>query len=168
MIDDSELDSLPVVITHDCDLLNSKEEFIEVIVGKKNRKTEFRRQIRKNPRCLHLRFTSSADEKPVYLELRFSNRESVSKDYFFSCDKLQHLTGEPMLMKLFGSKAVPDALTLGNWLRRVGDSRRCDLPSFSETERNAPQSRWHAKSHVLSHEFLFQIQPVNDLTLLPK
>ncbi len=41
-------------------------------------------------------------------------------------DDVRHLKCEPALMKLFGFKRVPDAHTLGNWLRRIGDSRRCD------------------------------------------
>lgn len=89
LINVSESDSLPVVITHDCDLLHQEEELIEVIVGKEIDKPNSAYKYAKNPRCLHLKFTSPADEKPVYLELRFSNRKSVSKDDFSTLRQYQ-------------------------------------------------------------------------------
>ena len=82
LINVSESDSLPVVITHDCDLLHPNEENVEVIIGKKVVKPKSMYAYAKHPRCLHLQFTSSVNQNPVYLELRFSNRKLVSKDDF--------------------------------------------------------------------------------------
>ncbi len=91
LIDDSELDSAPVIITHDCDLLHSKEEFVEIIIGEKIVKPEFIYENAKNPRCLHLRFTTSLSREPVFLELRFSNRKTVSKENFSSLPQKQSI-----------------------------------------------------------------------------
>ena len=84
LIDYAESDRIPVAITHDCDLIHSKEEFVEIIIGEKIVKPEFIYEDAKNPRCLHLRFTASVSQDSVYLELRFSNRKTVSKDSFYT------------------------------------------------------------------------------------
>ena len=65
LINVSESDSLPVVITHDCDLLHPNEENVEVIIGKKVVKPKSMYAYAKHPRCLHLQFTSSVNQKGI-------------------------------------------------------------------------------------------------------
>ena len=74
LINVSESDSLPVVITHNCDLLHPNEENVEVIIGKKVVRPKSMYAYAKHMRYLHLQFTSSVNQNPVYSELRFSNR----------------------------------------------------------------------------------------------
>ncbi len=82
LIVDSESDSFPVIITHDCDLRHENEEIVELIIGRKIENPKSVYENAKNPRCLHLQFTSTSDQKPVYLELCFSNRKSVPQNDF--------------------------------------------------------------------------------------
>ena len=39
-------------------------------------------------------------------------------------EDVRHLHREPGLMKLFGFEEMPEARTLGNWLRRIGNNRQ--------------------------------------------
>lgn len=125
LIDDSESDSIPVVITHDCDLRHPKEEFVEMIIGEKIVKPQFIYENAKNPRCLHLRFADSVSQEPVYLELRFSNRKTVSKDNFSTLRQKQsilelsddnHRILKRWLAARYGRPAFPDSFE--NHLRR--------------------------------------------------
>ncbi len=130
LINVSESDRLPVVITHDCDLLHPNEEFIEVIVGKKIDKPNSVFKYARNPRCLHIQFTSPADQKPVYLELRFSNRKLVSKDDFSTLRQNQtvldiseddHRILKRWLAARYGRPVFPD--TFERYLRLKKDGK---------------------------------------------
>ncbi len=118
LIDVSVSDGFPVIITHDCDLLHEKEEFVEVIIGRKIENPESVYENAKNPRCLHLQFTSPSDQKPVYLELRFSTRKSVpqndfsklrQKESILNISEDNHRTLKHWLASRYGRPAFPDA-----------------------------------------------------------
>lgn len=70
-----------VVISHDCDLPNDAEKLIEVIVGLQVPAPDPMLANARNPRRLHLRFTSDAGDY-LHIELSHTNRQQVSKDEF--------------------------------------------------------------------------------------
>jgi hypothetical protein len=74
-----------IVITHDCDLPNEAESFVEVIVASlvvKDPKPDPQLSYAKNPRRLHLTYELVAGGEPLVLELRQGDRLSVSKADF--------------------------------------------------------------------------------------
>ncbi|QKE40393.1 MAG: hypothetical protein HO274_02915 [Ferrovum myxofaciens] len=70
-----------VVISHDCDLPNDTEEFVEVIVGSKVDAPNAMLVNAKNPRRLHVRFTTQ-DGEEIHIELHHANRRQVKKIEF--------------------------------------------------------------------------------------
>ncbi len=70
-----------VVISHDCDLPNEGEEFVEVIVGTVVSKPDPMFMSARNPRRLHLVFSGGTDQS-LCLDLRFSGRSRVEKGKF--------------------------------------------------------------------------------------
>ena len=70
-----------VVISHDCDLPNEGEEFVEVIVGTVVSKPDPMFTSARNPRRLHLVFSGGTDQS-LCLDLRFSGRSRVEKGKF--------------------------------------------------------------------------------------
>ena len=79
LIDESQVNLLPVIITHDCDLQHTKEEIVELIIGEKIENLESNYTKAKNPRRLHLDFISDG-KNYIYLNLEFSNKKNVSKE----------------------------------------------------------------------------------------
>jgi len=69
------------VISHDCDLPNDNEEFVEIIVGTTIPKPDPMLASARNPRRLHLEFASEAGEH-LHIELRHADRQQVRKDNF--------------------------------------------------------------------------------------
>jgi hypothetical protein len=70
-----------VVISHDCDLANDKEEFVEVIVGETIHKADGNFVGAKNPRCLHLRYNHNTSTA-LCVELRHTNRKVIPSPTF--------------------------------------------------------------------------------------
>jgi hypothetical protein len=69
-----------IVITHDCDLPNETEAFVEVIIAEqvvKNPKPDPQLSYAKNPRRLHLICDEASFAKSLVLELRHTGRRSV-------------------------------------------------------------------------------------------
>ena len=70
-----------VLISHDCDLPNDTETFVEVIVGSLVQSPDLMLANARNPRRLHLKFVSDAGED-MCVELRHVDRQQVSKAVF--------------------------------------------------------------------------------------
>lgn len=70
-----------VVISHDCDLPNDKEAFVEVIVASLVPASDPMLANARNPRRLHVCYGSDAGEE-LHLELRHADRQQVSKADF--------------------------------------------------------------------------------------
>ena len=70
-----------IVISHDCDLPNEAEEFVEVIVGTVVSKPDPMFTSARNPRRLHLVFSDGTDQS-LCLDLRFSGRKMIGKGRF--------------------------------------------------------------------------------------
>lgn len=67
-----------VVITHDCDLVNNREPYVEVIVGRRIGAIEGNFTHGKSPRTLHLSFCSEGHAVPV--ELQAQEKRQLNKD----------------------------------------------------------------------------------------
>ena len=76
-----ESDNRVVVISHDCDLPNESELIVELIVGMVITKVDPMFANARNPRCLHLRFSTPMGEETC-IEIRHSDRREVSKESF--------------------------------------------------------------------------------------
>lgn len=74
-------DNHVVLISHDCDIPNLAETFVEVIVGTRLDSIDPMRANARHPRSLHLTYLSSAGEK-VSLELTHAERIQVAKEDF--------------------------------------------------------------------------------------
>lgn len=70
-----------VVISHDCDLPNEVEKFVEVIVGSSIPKSDPNFIGAKHPRRLHLKFISQTGEQ-FYVELSHADRQQLEKSEF--------------------------------------------------------------------------------------
>ncbi len=70
-----------VLISHDCDLPNDTETFVEVIVGSLVQARDPMLANARNPRRLHLKFVSKAGEN-MCVELRHFDRQQVCKAEF--------------------------------------------------------------------------------------
>lgn len=70
-----------VLISHDCDLPNDTETFVEVIVGSLLQAPDPMLANARNPRRLHLKFVSDAGAD-MCVELRHVDRQQVSKAVF--------------------------------------------------------------------------------------
>lgn len=79
LIKEHQHGSLPVIITHDCDLRHQNEDTIELIIGDQLENLDPNYMNAKNPRRLHLEFLSD-ERKSIYLDMRFSNRDFISKE----------------------------------------------------------------------------------------
>ena len=89
-------ESQVVVISHDCDLQKDTEKFVEVIVGLQVKTPDPMLANARNPRRLHLRFSSDTDGD-MYIELSHANRRQVCKEDFAtveSSDKWYSLTAD--------------------------------------------------------------------------
>jgi hypothetical protein len=85
LIESRAADKRVVVISHDCDLPNDTEAFVEVIVGSQIPASDPMLANARNPRRLHIRFTSRNGEA-LYVELRHADRRQVSKAEFASLE----------------------------------------------------------------------------------
>lgn len=81
-------DHSAVVISHDCDIPNDKEESIEVIIGKKLIAVDTSLVAAKNIRRIHLRYRSSAPNQELFIELQRPGHRSVKKENFVTTAKL--------------------------------------------------------------------------------
>lgn len=72
-----------VIITHDCDLPNGKDQFIEVIVGSRVDAVSPEFTNAKHPRKLHITFSSERGESLI-VELCHENRHQLDKTSFFN------------------------------------------------------------------------------------
>lgn len=70
-----------VVISHDCDLPNDIEEFVEVIIGSLVEAPNPMLANARNPRRLQIKFASQSGEE-LHVELHHANRREVSKAEF--------------------------------------------------------------------------------------
>lgn len=70
-----------IVISHDCDLVNEGEPFVEVIVGLKVGTADAMLSNARNPRRLHVKLVRVGGED-LYIELRHADRKQVSKSDF--------------------------------------------------------------------------------------
>jgi len=73
-------DTCAVVISHDCDIPQDKESYLEVIVGKKVKKDKNFLSA-KNVRRLHARFYAQNDDE-FYVDLCFQNRQIIPRRDF--------------------------------------------------------------------------------------
>ncbi len=65
----------------------------------------------------------------------FSTFMLMKHDCVKCLEDVRHLRHESGLMKLLGFKNMPDGKTLGNWLRRIGDST---VDAGSSRDQQAP------------------------------
>jgi len=70
--------SVIVIISHDCDLASESDEYIEVIVGTMQAKSNSLYENARSPRCLHLNY-STLDANSFYVELKHSAKKHLSK-----------------------------------------------------------------------------------------
>ncbi|WP_311968870.1 hypothetical protein [Pseudomonas baltica] len=105
-----------VVATHDCDLANDHENDIEVLIGIGLDKPEGILENARNPRRLHLTF--STDHGPIYIEVAHSGRRSLSrKDFIASAtgasgsplDSEQKRAFKQWLAARYGRPAFPNS-----------------------------------------------------------
>lgn len=108
-----------VVISHDCDLPNEGEEFVEVITGASVPSRDGMFAGARNPRRLHISFVGrdGADEE-LHVELRHANRRQVEKRGFAQiavCEKRSCLPDDEKralkqwLAARYGRPAFPNA-----------------------------------------------------------
>ncbi|MGQ8705600.1 hypothetical protein ACUTSW_06300 [Serratia sp. TSA_198.1] len=106
-----------IVITHDCDIPNDKEPYIEVIIGNIVEKLDGNFCNAKNPRKLHITFsnnTSGLDEpfcfehnqKTIVAYQDFSKLAVIDKDY--NLPKEQKSALKQWLAARYGRPAFPD------------------------------------------------------------
>ncbi len=105
---------IAVVITHDCDLPNDQEEFVEVILG---RACQIDKQLlnARNPRRLHIVYAKDASEFAI--ELNQANKVKVSKahlstlsppDHSFEISDDEKRTLKQWLASRYGRPAYPN------------------------------------------------------------
>jgi hypothetical protein len=130
LVDSLDSGKRVVVISHDCDLPNDAEEFVEVIVGTIIPKPDSMLVKARNPRRLHIEFASEAGEH-LYIELRHADRQQVRKDEFaklqsgdmsfaLSADEKRGL--KQWLAARYGRPAFPNAFE--NWLRKKSTGKK--------------------------------------------
>ncbi len=120
LIKEKQFESLPVVITHDCDLRHHKEDTVELIIGEKVKNPDPVYTNAKNPRQLHLDFLS-AEGKSIHLDMKYSNRNFISKE------ELLNLKQEKSVFEIsYESKKV-----LKQWL-----AARYGRPAFPNSFEN--------------------------------
>lgn len=104
-----------VVISHDCDLANSSEEIVEVIVGLRIHAADNQFIGARHPRRLHLTYLATGGET-VVLELRHANKQSFpvsAFETFAEPDRSLSLNEKAALVQWlvarYGRPAFPDA-----------------------------------------------------------
>lgn len=106
-----------VVISHDCDLPNNAEEFVEVIVGTELDTSDAMLENARNPRRLHISFTNELREQ-LRIELQHINRKHVPKSEFayngvgdlnFTLSTDQKRALKQWLAARYGRPAFPNA-----------------------------------------------------------
>lgn len=120
---ESQSNNRVIVISHDCDLYNENEEYIELIVGHIIDEPDTMYTKAHNPRRLHLNFLTKSGEY-VYLELQHKNKCQILKQNFIinSYDEELFLHPEEKrvlkqwLAARYGRPAFPNAFE--NRLRR--------------------------------------------------
>lgn len=70
-----------VLISHDCDIANDIENYVEVIVGESVGSVDPMKANARSPRKLHLKYTSNEHEAAV-VELTHAERRQISKEVF--------------------------------------------------------------------------------------
>ncbi|MDH5553528.1 MAG: hypothetical protein OEX82_09405 [Nitrosomonas sp.] len=118
-----------IVISHDCDLPNSKEEIVEVIVGNVIAEADNMFTNARNPRRLHLIFSSS--QRNVCIELLHSNRCSIQKSKFT----------KTLLPNKTLQLEVKEKQALKQWL-----AARYARPAFPNTFENRLRKKHRRKS----------------------
>lgn len=68
-----------IVISHDCDIPNDKEEYIELLIGKEVQKADSNFTAAKNIRRLHLRYCNPVKGSEHVIELGHSDRRFIKK-----------------------------------------------------------------------------------------
>ncbi|SER46251.1 hypothetical protein SAMN05421690_102832 [Nitrosomonas sp. Nm51] len=124
LLDQNESKKYVVVISHDCDLPNEKEEIIEVIVGTKISKVNSLFTNARNPRLLHLNFSLLNSGDNICIELSHSHRHTLDKNKFTKLapnNELKLETNEKQTLKQwlaarYGRPAFPN--TFENRLRK--------------------------------------------------
>lgn len=84
LVDDINTNQRVVVISHPCDLLSEKEEFIEIIVGTVITQSEPQFENARNSRQLHLCYLTKENEC-MHIELLQSNKRQIDKKEFSEC-----------------------------------------------------------------------------------
>lgn len=118
-----------VVISHDCDIPNTNEPKVEVIIAHAVDQADGQLSYTKNPRRLHLKYTQP-NKEPLILELLQTNKQAVKKSRFSKQAKQHPATlsnKEKRVLKQwlaarYGRPAFPDAFE--RRLRRKANSRR--------------------------------------------
>lgn len=109
-------DTCVVVISHDCDIPQDKESYLEVIVGKKVKKDKNFLSA-KNVRRLHARFFAKNDEE-FFVDLSFQHRQIIPRSDFAKlsgpCDSGRITESDKRTLKQwlsvrYGRPAYPNA-----------------------------------------------------------
>lgn len=127
-----------IVITHDCDLANEREENIEIIVGELVEKQNKQFARARNVRCLHLLYdTPSGDKKTI--NLKITDKKSICKtviDQIEPDNSFLLLDEEKRALKQwlaarYGRPAFPNAFE--NHLRKTVKKKRNSRRSIKKT-----------------------------------
>lgn len=122
-----EVDFCAVVISHDCDIPNAKEEYVEIIVGKKTTTVNPVYARSRNVRCLHLSYIHSNNATLVCVELQHSGHKKICKKLFSDQARLE------MELNLIAD----EKLSLKQWL-----AARYARPAFpNEFEKRLQNSK---------------------------
>jgi hypothetical protein len=116
-VNSADSNKCAVVISHDCDLANDSETFVEVIMCSSVQTADAMVSNARNPRRLHLKFKSDADADLI-VELRHIDRHQISKvdfanagvkngKFFLSLDEKRAL--KQWLAARYGRPAFPNA-----------------------------------------------------------
>lgn len=81
LVEPHESNRRVVVISHDCDLQNDKETFVEVIVGRFLQKPDNMFAKARHPRELHLTLESEEGQK-LHVAIRHTDKKQVGRDDF--------------------------------------------------------------------------------------
>lgn len=76
-----------IVISHDCDLPNDSETFVEVIIGRSIEQTDPMKAHARHPRELHITFSSESGES-LCMELCYARRFCVCKEDFAKLERI--------------------------------------------------------------------------------
>jgi len=87
LFENDAIDSCAVVISHDCDIPNEKEESIEVIIGKKIAAVDANFTAAKNIRRIHLCYRVSHSSQNFFVELQRFPHRFIRKEEFESAKR---------------------------------------------------------------------------------